>query len=102
MTRMEQLHKLLEKTPADPFLLYGIGLEHKKAGQLEEAVQWLDRTIAADAKYCYAYYQKGQVLESLEQTNAAQAAYRAGIVAAKSAGDAHAQGELQGALDMLG
>ena len=102
MSRMEQLHKLLDKTPADPFLTYGIALEHKKLGEATRAIEWLDKTIALDAKYCYAYYQKGQVLESTGDTEGARAAYLAGIGAANSAGDAHALGELQGALDMLG
>jgi tetratricopeptide (TPR) repeat protein len=102
MSRLEQLHKLLARTPADPFLLYGIALEHKKAQQHEQAVEFLDRTIAVDAKYCYAYYQKGQVLEQMDRPDDAKAAYRAGIAAARAAGDGHAQGELQGALDLLG
>jgi tetratricopeptide (TPR) repeat protein len=102
MSRLEQLHKLLARTPADPFLLYGIALEHKKAQQHEQAVEFLDRTIAVDAKYCYAYYQKGQVLEQMDRPEEAKAAYRAGIAAARAAGDGHAQGELQGALDLLG
>ena len=101
MTRMEQLHRLLERTPNDPFLLYGIALEHKKAGEGRAAIEWLDKTIATDAKYCYAYYQKGQVQESLGDTDAARQTYQAGVRAAREAGDAHAQGEIQGALDLL-
>ncbi len=102
MSRLDQLHKLLKLTPSDPFLTYGIALEHKKAGELPQAVEWLDKTIEIDAAYCYAYYQKGQVLEQLGDADAARRTYRQGIAAATEAGDAHAQGELQGALDMLG
>lgn len=102
MSRLEQLHKLLERTPQDPFLLYGIALEHKKAGESQEAIEWLNKTIQADSKYCYAYYQKGQILESVGDETAARDAYLAGIRAAKEVGDAHAEGELRGALDMLG
>jgi len=100
-TRLEQLHKLLAMTPTDPFLTYGIALELKKAAELPQAVEWLDKTIGLDASYCYAYYQKGQVLEQLGDADAARRTYRLGIAAAGEAGDAHAQGELQGALDML-
>ena len=101
MNRMEQLHKLLERTPSDPFLLYGIALEHKKADEGRAAIEWLDKTLAIDAKYCYAYYQKGQILESLGETEAARQTYQAGVKAAREAGDGHAQGEIQGALDLL-
>ena len=102
MPRLDQLHKLLEKTPTDPFLTYGIALEHKKAAEYETAVQWLDKTIQNDADYCYAYYQKGQVLEQLGRTDDAKAAYQAGIAASRRAGDAHAEGEIAGAMEMLG
>ncbi|HEX8325792.1 MAG TPA: hypothetical protein VF595_17945 [Tepidisphaeraceae bacterium] len=101
MPRLDQLHALLVRTPDDPFLTYGIALEHKKAGDAAAAIEWLDKTLALDAKYCYAYYQKGQVLESQEQFDAARQVYSTGVKAAREAGDAHAQGEIQGALDML-
>ncbi|MBC7785697.1 MAG: hypothetical protein H7144_17860 [Burkholderiales bacterium] len=101
MSRLDQLKTLLERTPTDPFLTYGIALEHKKLNETTEAIQWLDRTIGLDVNYCYAYYQKGQILETTGDTDAARSAYLAGIKSAQAAGDAHAQGELQGALDML-
>ena len=101
MARLDQLHKILERTPNDPFLTYGIALEHKNAGEPAAAIEWLDKTLTLDARYCYAYYQKGQVLESGGDFEAARAVYAAGITAAREAGDAHAQGEIQGALDLL-
>ena len=101
MPRIDQLHKLLERTPNDPFLTYGIALEHKNAGELDTAIEWLDKTLTLDAKYCYAYYQKGQVLEAQDKFDDARAVYIAGVKAAREAGDGHAQGEIQGAMDML-
>ena len=99
--RLAQLTKLLEKDPADPFLLYGIALEHKKAGRLDEALDWLGRTLEADEGYCYAYYQQGQTLEAKGDTDAARTAYQRGIGVARRVGDGHAAGELQVALDLL-
>jgi Flp pilus assembly protein TadD len=101
MERLQQLQSMLEKNPNDAFLLYALGLEHKKAGALEEALRFLDRAIAADSGYCYAYYQRGQVLEQAGRTADARQAYRDGVAAATRVGDTHAAGELQGALDML-
>jgi tetratricopeptide (TPR) repeat protein len=98
---MQQLHALLEKTPDDAFLLYGIALEHKKADEPEKAIEYLNRTIAIDPKYCYAYYQKGQIYESMHDFDAARGAYQAGLSAAKSAGDAHAESEIEAALEAL-
>lgn len=99
--RLQQLLNLLDAEPRDPFLLYGVAMEHKKAGDDAAALDYLGRTIAADAGYCYAYYQKGQVLEAAGEEVAAREAYRAGIDAAERVGDAHAKSELSAALDML-
>jgi tetratricopeptide (TPR) repeat protein len=100
--KLPQLQAMLEKQPNDPFLLYGIALEHKKMNAPAKAIEFLDRCIAADPNYCYAYFQRGQVCEMTGDTDAARKSYEAGIVAAKRAGDAHAQGEIEGALQMLG
>jgi tetratricopeptide (TPR) repeat protein len=99
--RLSQLLTMLEKEPNDAFLLYGVAMEHKKAGRLDEAIEYLDRTIAADALYCYAFYQKGQVQEQQGDTKAARQAYELGITAAMKKGDAHAKSELETALAML-
>lgn len=102
MNRMHQLQQMLDKSPGDSFLLYGIAMEHKKAGDAAQAIEFFDRTIQSDSGYCYAYYQKGQTLESSGDESAARLAYRVGIDAAMKKGDAHAAGELQAALDSLG
>ena len=82
-------------------MLYGIALECKKAGDLPAAIEHLDRVIALDPGYCYAYHQKGLTYESAGDTESARSAYRAGIDAAKQKGDAHAQGEIEAALSMI-
>jgi tetratricopeptide (TPR) repeat protein len=99
--RMQQLQRMLERTPDDPFLLYGIALEFKKAADLPHALEYLDKTIAADAGYCYAYFQRGQVYESLGNIDSAKKSYLDGIEAAGKKGDAHARSELEGALSMI-
>ena len=100
--RLEKLSKMLEREPNDTFLIYGLALEHKKLGDDARAIELLDRVIALDPGYCYAYFQKGMAFESSGDTDAAKSAYRAGIDAAKKKGDAHAQGELEAALSMIG
>ena len=99
--RLKELTRLLEREPADPFLRYGVAMEHKKAGRLEEAVAWFDRTLEADDSYCYAYYHKGQTLEERGDAAGARQVYEAGIRRAKSCNDAHAAGEMEAALDAL-
>ena len=100
--RMRKLQSMIEKQPNDTFLLYGIALEHKKAGQTSEAIEFLNRVIQADPGYCYAYHQKGLIYESTGDNEAARQTYREGIAAAGQKGDLHAKGEIEAALEMLG
>lgn len=99
--RADQLRKLLEKSPSDTFLLYALALELKKLDDKPGALDFLSKTIAVDPHYHYAYYQQGQILETKGDTEAAKAAYDAGIVRARTAGDGKALGELEAARDLL-
>jgi tetratricopeptide (TPR) repeat protein len=99
--RLKELTRLIEREPNDPFLRYGIAMEHKKAGRLDEALDWFARTLEADDTYCYAYYQQGQVHEQRGDVSAARSAYERGIERAKSCNDAHAAGEMQVAMELL-
>lgn len=101
MPRLDQILKLLEKSPADAFLLYAAALEHKKSGDFRTAVAYLDQALGVDPKFCYAYYQKGQCLEELGDTDHAAQTYREGVKVAQSIGDAKAEGELAGALAIV-
>jgi tetratricopeptide (TPR) repeat protein len=99
--RMQQLQRMLERTPNDPFLLYGVALEFKKAKDPQQALAYLNKTIEVDPGYCYAYFQQGQVYETLGDISAAKKSYLEGIDAAGKKGDAHARSELEGALSMI-
>jgi Flp pilus assembly protein TadD len=100
--RMRQLQRMLEQQPDDAFLLYGMAMEHKKEGDAAAALEYLGRVTLKDPNHSYAYYQRGLVHESQGDTEAARRSYREGIEAADRSGDAHARGELEAALDMLG
>ena len=99
--RMLQLQTMLEKEPNETFLLYGLALEYKKMNDSAHAIEFLDRVIALDPGYCYAYHQKGLVYEEAGDVKAAASAYRAGIEAAKTKGDHHARQEIEAALSMI-
>lgn len=100
--RLKQIRAMLEKQPDDPFLLYGLAMEYKKAGRADDAIAGFDRVIAIDPGYCYAYYQKGLVLEDQGNLNAARAVYKEGIEQARRKADEHARSELEAALSLLG
>ena len=99
--RMEQLRRMLERSPNDAFLLYGIALEYKKAGDSPQAIEFLNKVVQADPGYCYAYHQRGLVYESLGDLESARGSYREGIAAATRVNDAHARGEIEAALNMI-
>ena len=68
----------------------------------DEAITWLDRTLAADAKYCYAYFQKAKMLDAKGDSAAAVAVLKEGIQAAQRAGDGHAAEEMMGLMETIG
>ncbi len=100
-SRLKQLEELLRNEPNDPFLRYGVAMEHKKAGRLDEALDWFGRTLEADATYCYAWYQQGQIHATRGEPEKARQIYQQGIAAAQGCNDLHAAGEMQAALDEL-
>ena len=101
MSRLEKLQGMLEKSPGDTFLLYALALEHRKAGDMQSALKYLDSVIQHDWGYCYAYHQKGQILEAGGDLESARQAYQQGIDAAQRKGDEHARQEIAAALSMI-
>ena len=101
-SRLDKLQRLLAAEPDDPFCLYGIAQEHAKAGAIELAIEWFDRTVAADPGHAYARFHKARLLEGLGRVDEARAELRLGLEAARVAGDAKALSEIAGALEALG
>lgn len=101
--RMEQIEALLADDPDDPFLRYGLAMEHASAGDDATCVEVLRDLIARTAAkpYVPAYLQAGQALARLDRIPEACDVLRAGVEAARTAGDTHAQGEMQGLLASL-
>ena len=95
--RMDQLEALLADDPADPFLRYGLALEHASAGDDATSAEHLLRLIA-DTPYVPAFLMAGQILNRLNRVDDACAVLRRGIAAAKDQGNAHAEGEMAGLL----
>jgi len=98
---MQKLLEMLLRTPDDPFLLYCLAMEHRKAGHVAEAVSTFDRVTQLDPAYCAAYHMKAQTLEAANDFPAARLAYRDGIAAAARKGDEHARHEMTAALEAI-
>lgn len=93
--RLKKLLKLLAADPDDADVPYMIGLEHAKADDPAEAITWLDRTLALDPGYHYAYFQKAKMLSELGEDEDAVAVLDRGIARATADGNAKATGELE-------
>ena len=102
--RMEQIEALLADDPDDPFLRYGLAMEHASAGDDAGCVAVLRDLIARTADkepYIPAYLQAGQALVRLDQITEACDVLRDGIAKADKVGTAdaqHARAEMQGLL----
>jgi thioredoxin-like negative regulator of GroEL len=102
MTRRAKLEQMLEKSPQDTFLNFGLAMELAKEGQTEEALAQFDRVLQIDPSYLTAYFQKGSTLINAGRVPDARAVLSAGIATAYATGDLHAASEMQALLDTLG
>lgn len=97
--RIQALEQLLAQDPNNTFMRYGLAMEFVNTGDLPRAVVEFETVLKSDPSYGAAYYHGGQTLEKLDRLDDARSWYRQGIAATR---DAHARGELQAALDILG
>jgi tetratricopeptide (TPR) repeat protein len=95
------LKAFIAQRPADPFPRYGLALEYKNAGRLEEAREVFAALMREHPTYTAAYLHAGNTAVALGSPDDARAIYVRGVEACKAAGDGHARGELEGALAAL-
>ena len=101
MPSIAQLESLLSLDPNDPFVHYGLGQEHGKAGNHLEAIACYDTVLSLDPTYCYAAFFKAQSLGELGRNDEAKETLRGGIEQAMKLQDAKAVSELRGLLEAL-
>jgi predicted Zn-dependent protease len=101
-SRRQQIEEMLAEDPHDPFLRYGLAMEHVGAGQDEEAVLCLQELLRRTPDYVPAYVQAGRALVRLKREEEARAVFRGGIAAARQKNDLHAAGEMEAFLEELG
>ena len=101
MDNIEKLLEYLKASPTDAFLQHALALEYIKAGDDASARTLFIDILSRDPAYVGSYYHLGKLLERKNEPAAAVAWYEKGMEAAKQAGDRHAYGELQGALESM-
>lgn len=101
MDRIATFKSFISRSPADPFPRYGLAMEHKGQGQLDEAWAVFAELLEKFPDYVPTYLQAGGTLVALGRRDEAADIYRRGIEAAARKGDSHAKGELASALAEL-
>ncbi|HEY0976896.1 MAG TPA: tetratricopeptide repeat protein [Flavobacteriales bacterium] len=92
--RLDQLRTMLAEEPGDPFLRYAIALEHKRAGDMEQAVEVLTGLLEEDPGYIACYYQLALLLADLGRTADALRACETGALQCLVTNDLKARNEL--------
>ena len=95
---------LLEQTSragADPFAWYGLALEYKQLGRVEDALATFQHLRASHPEYLPMYLMCGQMLAGAERLGEAKLWLAQGVALARAQGESHALRELEGALQQL-
>lgn len=93
------LESMTAKGSTDPFAWYGLAMEYKNLGRLEEAVTAFEKLRSLDAAYLAAYHMAGLTLIELGRSQEAKEWLEQGLAVADAKGDLKTRGELQAALD---
>jgi Tfp pilus assembly protein PilF len=99
--RIEALRSILQASPENCFVRYGLAQEHVKAGADAAALDEFVRILGIDASYQAAYYHAGKAYQRLGRIDEARAVFERGVEVSISNGDLHARGELEAALSEL-
>jgi hypothetical protein len=96
--RLLFLEKIVASGQADSFAHYGLGMEYRKLGRVEDSLAAFKVLRERDAGYLAMYLMVGQMLTEAGRTEEATEWLKAGIALAREKGDMKALGELESAL----
>lgn len=99
--RLKALLAMAERQPVKPFTWYGIAMEYRSLGRIDDAVATFKKLIGSDPNYVAAYHQLGLMLRDAGRTDEARDALKEGVTIAERVGNGHAAGEMSEALDGL-
>ena len=98
MDRIASFRSFISKSPTDPFPRYGLAMEFRNRGELDEAWAAFSELIEQFPDYVPTYLMAGGTLVQLGRKAEAAETYRKGIEVATRRGDQHARRELEAAL----
>jgi predicted Zn-dependent protease len=101
MDRIGTFKTFITRAPADPFPRYGLAMEYKGSGALEEAWLTFEELLTKFPDYVPTYLMAAQTLIALGRSPQAADVMRTGIEVSGRRGDLHAKKELEAALSEL-
>jgi predicted Zn-dependent protease len=99
--RLQQLQAMLADDPDDPFLHYGIAMEHAGLGNDESAIAGFQKLLRLSPDYVPPYLMLGQLLQKHGRIDEAVQVLRDGCGVARRVGNEHALSEMMGLLAIL-
>lgn len=102
MEKIDQFRKSTEQNPADPLGFFSLGRALLEAGQFDESVGALQRTLALDARLSRAYQLLARAQLALNRKSEAIDSIGRGLVVAHQRGDLMVKDELTSMLIELG
>ncbi|MBK6464221.1 MAG: tetratricopeptide repeat protein [Myxococcales bacterium] len=99
--RLLFLEGLLQKGTDDPMAYYGLAMEYRSAGRVDDSLRVFGELKAKKPDYVAMYLMCGQLLQEADRKDEARAWLEEGIGWARKTGNSHAQGELESALGAL-
>ena len=101
-SRLEQLQELLQGSPDDQFLRYGLAMEYRKAGHAEESLELLGGLMKDSPPHVPSFLMAAQQHAELDQISEARTVLREGIEHAREQDNMHAASEMGELLASLG
>jgi tetratricopeptide (TPR) repeat protein len=99
--RLAFLEQHVATGAADSFAFYGLGMEYRKEGRIDDAVATFAKLKDKDPDYLPLYLMAGQTLIDAGRPAEARAWLETGIAVAQKKGDGKTLGELESALATL-
>ncbi len=96
--RLATLEALVEKGSTDAFVHYGLAMEYRSEGRVEDALRTFAGLRLSQPDYLAMYLLCGQMLAGESRTAEARDWLEAGLTLATSKGDSKAKSELTEAL----
>ena len=99
--RLKKIDIMLEADPNDQFLRYSRAMELRGLERFEESQKAFEALMNDDPPHVNAFFMLGQMLAENDEPEQAAEVIKKGIEQAVAQGEAHAEAEMRGFLELL-